>query len=923
MNQIAGTYHIRGREGLKRYPYFRSQYSCTLMLLVNIAQVEWVNVKCEEKLVGIALCWINQRNLTHHEILMVNQYKKEVCPESYIMHKSMCFLVEWTAILKLKTKEKYCILSCKDMFEMAFNYLTRIIKLSPIISQEKHIHMYVFEKLLNQYRRIKVDNSTSGYEIHWRSRSITDTLPRGTVFKCTSGVYLPAHKVCDGHTNCGDSSDEHFCSCKPLSKRTATDKHLCIRQIFVKLAILIRKSQTKQNKPFQTGKITYRRKAFVNHVVHYKQHSCHRTYWDSCSSIFAAMQEKLGESNTANSHLGEIACKTGKQLFFVFSDLCIYRLNEQNIPCPCLDGTHLENCKEFQCNMMFKCWNYYCIPWQYVCDNKWDCPRGIEESYCTWHNCTNKYKCNSVETMCIHVGHVCNGIEDCPQGEDEMFCEMKYLGCPKECSCLFVAVLCVNTEIFMSEQLKGFSFAVLQNCKVERYSLLYLKTAFHYTLVNSNMTISCDLFEIETLQDLNIHKNSFLTVEKDCFGNCLNLIFAKLMKNEIQVLASHAFADLVSLQFLNLSNNLLTSLASDSFHNLPRLKTLSLLQNSLVALKVNPFQSITSGNLETEDHYMCCLVPSVLCNTNKPWYISCSDLLPRKAVKVTFMVVSLVLIVSNCLSIVLSLAARSDKNMSNVIATIFININELFCGTYLCVIWGVDTASQGSFVLFEQRWKSSIWCHTASFFFLLFNTAEPPLLLFLSLARLMIVMHPIDTKFKKTSFVFTWLSVVGMSMVVLSVLTSVAFYFSVTTMSTSLCSLFVDTSSTCIFCTTVTVVVASVQVIISVGISGVYCLMLKELKRSKENLHSLTSSVNSNTSVSFQVIIISMSNFFCWIPTNAVHLVSLFLSRYPFEMVIWTAVAVAPINSVVNPAVFTATNIRTLCRQRKNTGKPM
>ncbi len=47
---------------------------------------------------------------------------------------------------------------------------------------------------------------------------------------------------------------------------------------------------------------------------------------------------------------------------------------------------------------------------------------------------------------------------------------------------------------------------------------------------------------------------------------------------------------------------------------------------------------------------------------------------------------------------------------------------------------------------------------------------------------------------------------------------------------------------------------------------------------------------------------------------------SMFLERYPVEMLLWVTVAVATINSIINPMVFLATNIRTIFNTKKKTG---
>ena len=39
----------------------------------------------------------------------------------------------------------------------------------------------------------------------------------------------------------------------------------------------------------------------------------------------------------------------------------MYKLNEDNHIVPCRNGGHIENCGKFECNMMFKCPDFYCV----------------------------------------------------------------------------------------------------------------------------------------------------------------------------------------------------------------------------------------------------------------------------------------------------------------------------------------------------------------------------------------------------------------------------------------------------------------------------------------------------------------------------------------------------------------------------------
>ena len=114
------------------------------------------------------------------------------------------------------------------------------------------------------------------------------------------------------------------------------------------------------------------------------------------------------------------------------------------IPCP--NGRHLQYCKIFSCDILFKCLDNYCITWSYVCDGKWDCPKGEDELNISVCNdklpCISMYHCRNTKHICLHLGNMCNRHIDCPFGDDELLCEMKFIECPSFCVCLLYAIDC-------------------------------------------------------------------------------------------------------------------------------------------------------------------------------------------------------------------------------------------------------------------------------------------------------------------------------------------------------------------------------------------------------------------------------------------------------------------------------------------------
>ena len=140
-----------------------------------------------------------------------------------------------------------------------------------------------------------------------------------------------------------------------------------------------------------------------------------------------------------------IHCREADQEHFIPEyKWCVYEhLNSFREPLYCPFAEHLKHCSTAKCNGYFKCPNSYCIPFKYVCDDAWDCPRGHDEQMCENVNCSGSFRCQN-QTFCISLKRVCDGVPDCFLEDDEIFCQVL---CPPQCLCISAGVTCAHAGI--------------------------------------------------------------------------------------------------------------------------------------------------------------------------------------------------------------------------------------------------------------------------------------------------------------------------------------------------------------------------------------------------------------------------------------------------------------------------------------------
>lgn len=242
-----------------------------------------------------------------------------------------------------------------------------------------------------------------------------------------------------------------------------------------------------------------------------------------------------------------------------------------------------------------------------------------------------------------------------------------------------------------------------------------------------------------------------------------------------------------------------------------------------------------------------------------------------------------------------------------------INIADILYSFSLIILWAADLMYAHKFSLEETKWQANPVCFVVFSLVLLYNLFSPLLLSFSSLTRLMIVVHPFHTDFKETKYGMKIL--VSMTLVTLIITGCLTFASWVVYgyVPISLCSPFLDPTDVMVTTKIFTWLVFCVQVAAIIFVAIIYIILATEVKKSQQQLQGSTSQQRPNTTIFVQIIVVTASNILCWIPSGVIYLISMFMERYPTEMLVWTTVAVVPINSIVNPTTFIITTLKKLC----------
>ncbi len=877
---------------------------CTAMVLNNLAEPQWVPVMCNNSLAQVVFCQIEKdtRFQPLPQSHKMFQGSNLSCNKNTLLLNELCVSFEWCTVLtasKLSLQLK--------QFHDATGLQTVFYAVSepfPPYFLKNHSCIVTFSKCSRTFRLqedLVMADSVEAFYVH--TTNVKRHTRPGNVYQCSGGEFISAIFVCDGKKQCSSEDQEEEgigCTTEMWASKFKHDIKLSVRKGLSASCL---------------GNCVKRHLQLSNHTKTGGQASFQRVYTPgrlNVSVSFGNMSQSVEDETTNDRPVnncqrqGQLSCGYGSHVCFNISQICTFKVDFSHQLMICRTGKHLQNCSSFSCNIMFKCPNFYCVQFSYICNGKWDCPGGVDESALSGcamqRKCPNLFKC-AHNYRCTHLEDVCDGHTDCPHGDDELFCSLKMAKCPLQCKCLLFSISCINFALLHREH---FSYHNIWFRKTlfgsSRNFIDFFSNAVLLTVVDSGLVHVCQSgLKMSNLIMLNVSMNSVATLETGCFQSSIQLQILDLSRNMIQTVQQNAFTNISELMLLNLTGNAATVLSNMAFSGLQRIRLLSLDFQSTTFIAKNTFEKTSVDVLQTDSYHLCCLM-DVNCTSPFPWYISCASLLPNKAMRVTWYLMSAIISSGTLASIIHEISHQKglDKIEANGITIISINIAGYVYILPLSILWVADLHYSYNIVLKETEWRSSAPCFTAFGATLKFSFISPFLLSFLSFSRWMIVVHPIDTDFKRANFVLKCISALFvLSTVVASVLT-LSYFLHEHLIPVVLCSPFVDPTDSSTPIVVFTGTVAVTQTVCTAFIILVYSFMVRDFKTSQASVQKV-SKRKSNAALYAQIIVSVFSNLLCSIPCGVIFLTCLVLMKYPVNIPVWTTILVIPLNSLVHP----------------------
>ena len=590
----------------------------------------------------------------------------------------------------------------------------------------------------------------------------------------------------------------------------------------------------------------------------------------------------------------------------------------------------------FQCNP----WKPQAVPLSAVCDARRDCPHGEDELDCGHHDCPRGFICLSgaVSVFRYNKSHPLRNLSF-------IHPDTRYLD--------LSGALGVHDffNIYPKHHLRYLRSLNLSGCQISSLIRGSQSRTVPVTEQHRNIGIhEKSLEDFRMVKTIDLSHNKLVILPDFSYLNLMpNLEELNLTHNApLSVISRESFTNLKMLQFLDLSFTSLTRLDHDVWDELISLEKLSLKGTLIVSIKFTLPATIGHFNVEltniadvggevfsklrgikdlrSSSYKLCCpavlgySIPTHVCNYEGRAISSCEHLIKEPVLRAVVWLVGLSTLVGNAVTLVYRLVWEREvlKKPYGLFVT-NLGVSDFLMGVYLLIIAIADASFYGEYVLYDYTWRNNRVCETAG---VLVTMSSLTSILFISLItveRYLAVRYPYG-EFRlsdctvKAAVLGAWMF--GLTAAIIPLMPFARHWkvYSSNGMCVAL-PLSTERRPGQWYGATFFVGVDFILFIfIGVGQGFIYKTVKENGKRTRKHSNPL-SQLHQNQriqefTIAKQLSLVVMTDFLCWFPIITMGLMALSGVDMGDAAYRWSALLVLPINSALNPLLYTVPEIR-------------
>ncbi|XP_048590312.1 uncharacterized protein LOC5511434 isoform X2 [Nematostella vectensis] len=422
---------------------------------------------------------------------------------------------------------------------------------------------------------------------------------------------------------------------------------------------------------------------------------------------------------------------------------------------------------------------------------------------------------------------------------------------------------------------------------------------------------------VRDLQVLSFQSNKVSNMDSHSFATVNNLTHLYLQNNKITALSPGVFANLSKLQVLYLNGNRLKKLSRDVFRGLVSLRELNLHNNEITTIDEDTFTDLTNLKKLTMDCFLfCCYavktLPGIECNSSKNAFSSCDDLMKNKALQVCIWILGSLALLGN-LCVVVWRIIVTERNKAHSFLLTNLAVADWLMGCYLIIIAIKDLEWRGEYFKHDVAWRSSRLCQFAGALSMISSEVSVLILTTITADRFACIVFAFKfrrLKFNTAVYIAVSIWLFGIIVSVLPILGGIEYFY-----DHSWQAGFYGRSAVCLplqlsqerypgWEYSVTLFIGLNAVAFSFILIA-YIAMFWKVRTVSRGVRS--TQIRTESSVAKRMVFIILTDFCCWMPVIVIGVLSL-LGKFPDpekQVYVWTAVFVLPVNSSINPVLYT------------------
>ncbi|XP_033639058.1 G-protein coupled receptor GRL101-like, partial [Asterias rubens] len=267
---------------------------------------------------------------------------------------------------------------------------------------------------------------------------------------------------------------------------------------------------------------------------------------------------------------------------------------------------------------------------------------------------------------------------------------------------------------------------------------------------------------LSSLISLDLGSNQISSVEPGAFEGLTNLLVLHFQDNQLKVIEANTFSGLQLVNHLDIGGSPWTEVKPGAFNGLESLEILNMRrrpnQVQEFQVKKNEIEHLQHlMSLIVDDPKMCCLLdyktngiielcfPSNKLDEEIP-YLSCNRIMHNSVLRVFIWCLGISALIGNAGIIMWRLNMKDSGKRSQSVLILNLAVSDLIMGLYMVIVAGADVHYQDDYFLHAPEWKSGHLCKFAGFLSMLSSEASVFFITMISIDRFLCVVFPFGKK---------------------------------------------------------------------------------------------------------------------------------------------------------------------------------